>query len=423
MKYSAVFFALIICSTVNGQSITKRALFLGNSYTYVNNLPQMVEDAASSTGDILLFDSNTPGSYTLQGHSTNVTSLAKIAVGNWDYVVLQEQSQLPSFPDSQVQTDVFPYAHILDSLINADNQCAETVFYMTWGRKNGDASNCASWPPVCTYSGMDSLLNLRYRMIADSNNAVVSPVGAVWKYIRENFPLIDLYQTDESHPTVAGTYAAACCFYTSFFRKDPSLIIFNSSLSNSDAANIRAAAKLVVYDSLLNWHIGEYDPVANFTHSGSGVNQITFTNSSANATNYYWNFGDGDTSTSENPTHIYLTTGAYIVNLIAGKCGIFNSTSQTINITSSVGVNELIEDQTLIIYPNPVKQLLTINEHLPDNLTYRIFNLTGQEIQAGIIYNSEKQISVSTLPDGLYFLQLFNSNKSIDQKKFIKTAK
>lgn len=148
---------------------------------------------------------------------------------------------------------------------------------MTWGRKNGDASNCASWPPVCTYSGMDSLLNLRYRMMADSNNAIVSPVGAVWKYIRQNFPLIDLYQSDESHPSVAGTYAAACSFYTALFRKDPTAITFNSTLSTTDAANIRTAAKLIVYDSLMNWHIGAYDPLANFTYSISNGNQVSFT--------------------------------------------------------------------------------------------------------------------------------------------------
>ncbi len=135
MKYIIVFFVLISCIIANGQSITKRVLFLGNSYTQVNNLPQMVADAAISAGDTLLFDSNTPGGYTLQGHSTNAISLAKIAAGNWDYVVLQEQSQLPSFPIDQVETEVFPYAHLLDSIINAENPCGETVFYMTWGRK------------------------------------------------------------------------------------------------------------------------------------------------------------------------------------------------------------------------------------------------------------------------------------------------
>ncbi len=423
MKIIIAFVVLISCSIANGQSITKRALFLGNSYTEVNNLPQMVADVSTSTGDTLLFDSNTPGGYTLQGHSTNAISLAKIAKGNWDYVVLQEQSQYPSFPISQVEKEVFPYAHFLDSVINAKNPCGETVFYMTWGRKNGDASNCASWPPVCTYLGMDSLLNLRYRMMADSNNAILSPVGAVWKYIRQNFPLIELYLSDESHPSVAGTYAAACCFYTTLFRKDPTAITFNSTLSSSDAANIRAAAKLIVYDSLMNWHIGEYGPLANFTYAILNGNQVAFTNSSLNAISFNWNFGDGGTSTDNNPTHTYLTTGTYITQLIANKCGISDTTFQTINITIPNGVNEISQTNNINIYPNPVTTILNVKHDFSNKITYKIVSITGQEMQTGIINNSEKQINVSFLSEGIYFLQLFDDNKSLRQHKFVKSKK
>ncbi|MFA7106988.1 MAG: hypothetical protein WC154_06755, partial [Candidatus Izemoplasmatales bacterium] len=236
---------LTLLASVFAQT-SKRVLFLGNSYTSVNNLPQMITDLAASAGDNVVIDSNTPGGQTFQGHSTNSTSLQKIMLGNWDFVVLQEQSQRPSFPDSQVEVEVFPYAHILDSLINVYNSCGETMFYMTWGRKNGDADNCVSWPPLCTYEGMDSLLNLRYMMMANNENAVVSPVGAVWKYLRQNHPLIELYQSDESHPSLAGSYAAACCFYTSIFRKDPMLITNDYALPAADAANIRAAVKTIV---------------------------------------------------------------------------------------------------------------------------------------------------------------------------------
>lgn len=421
MKYRIIFFTLLICSISHGQSQIKRALFIGNSYTATNNLPQIIANMALSTGDTLLFDSNVPGGYRLKEHSTNATSLTKIGAGNWDYVVLQEQSQYPSFSDQQVQVHVFPYAHILDSIIKAKNPCAETVFYMTWGRKNGDASNCSTFSWVCTYPGMDSMLNLRYRMMANSNNAIISPVGAVWKYIRQSFPQIELYQADESHPSVAGTYAAACCFYAALFRKDPALITFNSSLSDTYAAQIRAATKLIVYDSLANWHIGEYDPSANFSYHSSAVNQITFINSSANATNFYWNFGDGDTSSTDNPAHLYLATGSHIITLVANKCGISDTTTQTINITSA-GVNEVTNTSNFIVYPNPSTTTLTISKNMSGNLSYRIFNLKGQEIQTGRIIQSEKQIPISALPNGVYFMQLFDSNKLLGQQKFIKSS-
>ncbi len=254
-------FALFFGAQANAQT-SKRVLFLGNSYTYVNNLPQITADIATSMQDTLFFDANNLGGYTLRQHSTNAVSRAKIAAGNWNFVVLQEQSQLPSFPINDVQNLVFPYATRLDSLINAQNVCTETMFYRTWGRKNGDAQNCPNFAPVCTYRGMDSLLNERYLTMANLNHAVVSPVGAVWKYLRQHHANIELYDADESHPSQAGSYAAACCFYTAIFRRNPLLIPYNYSLSAADADAIKNAVKQVVFDDFSTWHIGQYDALA-----------------------------------------------------------------------------------------------------------------------------------------------------------------
>ena len=107
----------LFAKNIKAQSV-KRVLFLGNSYTYVNNLPQLFADVAHSAGDSVIFDSNAIGGYTLQNHSTDATSLAKIMAGGWNMVVLQEQSQMPSFPIAQVQSSVYPYARQLDSLIH-----------------------------------------------------------------------------------------------------------------------------------------------------------------------------------------------------------------------------------------------------------------------------------------------------------------
>ena len=65
MKNGIALLFILICSAVSAQSHVRKVLFLGNSYTYVNNLPQLVADAATSAGDTLLFDSYTIGGYTL----------------------------------------------------------------------------------------------------------------------------------------------------------------------------------------------------------------------------------------------------------------------------------------------------------------------------------------------------------------------
>ncbi len=407
MKIIALLTSLLLCTGLYGQVQGKRALFLGNSYTAANNLPQMVADVAASAGDTLWFDSNTPGGYTLQGHSTNTISLGKITAGGWDYVVLQEQSQLPSFPLPQVQQMVFPYARVLDSIINAGNNCAETVFYMTWGRKNGDAENCPVWPPVCTYAGMDSLLNLRYRLMAADNRAILSPVGAVWRYLRQNYPQLELYSPDGSHPSAAGTYAAACSFYTAFFRNDPSDITFNPGIPAAEAYVIRAAARAVVYDSLATWHIGTMDPSADFSCTQTGNGEVAFTNLSGFADTYYWEFGDGFTSVDENPVHTYPESGVYDVMLSARSCGLSDTAVKTLSVVILNAQQEAAERETLRIQPNPATTEIRILSTKPlHGSRYTILDAYGRIHQKGILSTDNPLISIHNLKPGYYFLKL-----------------
>lgn len=128
---------LAVCLfTLNGFcQVTKRVLFLGNSYTATNNLPQIIATLAASVGDSLYSAISAPGGYTLEAHTTNANSISKIRQGTWDVVVLQEQSQLPAMPDSQVQRASFPYARYLDSMVNTHAPCCETMFFQTWEEK------------------------------------------------------------------------------------------------------------------------------------------------------------------------------------------------------------------------------------------------------------------------------------------------
>lgn len=407
---------LFLFTVLSFGQTTKKVLFLGNSYTQVNNLPLLIKNIANSTNDDIIYDSNTPGGYTLQGHSTNTTSTNKIQVGNWDYVVLQEQSQLPSFPLAQVQTSVFPYATQLNNLIKQYNTCAETLFYMTWGRKNGDASNCAGWPAVCTYEGMDDLLRERYITMATNNNAVVSPVGAVWRNLRTNNPTIELYNADESHPSIAGSYAAALTFYTTIFRKNPLNCTFDSTISSADAAIIKQAVKTVVFDNLTTWFIPNYDPLASF-NSVVNNNSVSFSNSSQNSVVYNWDFGDGTFSNEENPTHIYTTTGNFTVQLTTTNCG------KTSVITQNITINTLNDFDfnldKIKIYPNPVDAILSI-ENGAEIEKITIYDFTGKIIQTHFNNNNHSVLlNVSTLTSGIYLLKI-TSATGIVNKKIIK---
>ena len=145
---------------VYSQGDAVRVLFIGNSYTSVNDLPSMLCLISISAGKPYSYSTehaNTPGGATFEDHCTN-RSMQLIQQGGWTYVVLQEQSQLPSFPINQVERECFPYAERLVDSVYAYNPCAVPMFYMTWGRENGDQQNAQYFAPLGTYEGMDSLL-------------------------------------------------------------------------------------------------------------------------------------------------------------------------------------------------------------------------------------------------------------------------
>ncbi|MCC7302933.1 MAG: T9SS type A sorting domain-containing protein [Bacteroidia bacterium] len=256
-------FSVVCCLcflTGNAQVLTIKVLFLGNSYTYSNNLPQLIRDLAQANGDTLYFDSNCPGGYTLNNHFNDATSIAKIYSDAWDFVVIQAQSQEPSLSPVQVNITTTPYAMKIDSVIHANDSCTRPVFFETWGRKNGDAINCGAYPPVCTYTGMQDRLRSSYKLFADTCEGLMSPVGESWRKSIALNPTLNLFQGDESHPALEGSYLAACVFYEVLFGKSVMSNSFTGGLNAVTATFLQQVAHDVVNDSLSVWNIGLFDP-------------------------------------------------------------------------------------------------------------------------------------------------------------------
>lgn len=295
-------------------------LFIGNSYVYSNDLPGKLSQLALSLGKKVTVDSKVNGGYKFENHVNDPMTFTKLHAKSWDVVVLQGQSQEPSFPDSQVNTQTIPFAKRLADSVYANNVCGNVMYFMTWGRKNGDAQ----WSGINTFEKMNSRLYNAYMRMADSSNhAMVSPVGAVWAYVRANHPSIELYVPDESHPSVAGTYLAACTFYTSLFQRSAIGATYYGGLDAATAGILQNAASHVL-DSLdkFQLHAVNKPTQASFLHAQNGFS-VEVTDASIRAESIEWQFGDGNTSTLTNLTHTYNTAGQYDLKLIASsQCNI-----------------------------------------------------------------------------------------------------
>jgi len=396
-------FVVLFGSLTSALAQTTQVLFIGNSYTAVNNLPELTRQLALSLGDTLVVNSSTPGGYTFQGHTANTATQNLIAQGGWDYVVLQEQSQLPSFPPGQVASDCYPYATALVDNIRTHSPCAESVFYMTWGRENGDAQNCASWPPVCTYAGMQERLRISYLQMAQDNSAECAPAGVAWKRVRDEYPAIDLYSPDGSHPSVAGSYLVACTMFSTFFRTSTVGATFTSSLDPVTAATLQQVASSVVLDSLATWNIGVNDPVALPEHADLGAGQIAFSESSVNSTSNFWDLGDGNSSDQSAFTHTYAANGVYTVTYVAmDDCGRTDTSSFMVDVISA-GIAALNKPSISI---SRDAQGLVVNNANRDG-TLELFDMQGRKLASyAIMAGGLRHV---TAPSGVVLLWRFQT--------------
>ncbi|GAB3655584.1 hypothetical protein GCM10028791_26870 [Echinicola sediminis] len=175
---------------------TLKVLFVGNSYTYFWNLPQMVSALGADQGLIIETKKSTLGGATLKQHwegDRGLKTKQVITDGAWDVVVLQNHSK------STVDTpeEFKDYGEKFIDLVESTG--AQPLLYMTWAR---------AYNPL-----MQETISAGYRDLAKAAEVNFAPVGEVWEKARELRPDLNLFDPDGSHPSSLGTYLTACVFY------------------------------------------------------------------------------------------------------------------------------------------------------------------------------------------------------------------
>ena len=229
------------CNSLLGSGPCTRVLFIGNSYTFVNDLPTMFADLAGAGGHRVETGMIAPGGWTLANHVGSSDTLDKIKSSNWNYVVLQEQSEIPSIQQSRTQ-QMYPAARTLVS--NIRNIGATPIFFETRAHRDG-------WPEngLPNYESMQFQIDNGYLGIAQELNVAVAPVGFAWLTVRRQNPQLDLWQDDGSHPTGQGTYLAACVFYSVIFQQSPSGLTFTAQLPAETAQSLQKIAAETVLNT------------------------------------------------------------------------------------------------------------------------------------------------------------------------------
>ena len=218
-----------------------RVLFIGNSYTYVNDLPGMLARIAATAGTppAIRTDSVVQGGATLSDHWANGVAQARIAEGTWTHVVLQGQSLEALYPRD---ADFATYALQFGELVIGAG--ARPTLYVTWARAAGDS---AYDPAYGQWVGPDELQDQITDGYTDAARqlpgSILACVGEAFRVTLRDHPEIVLHQSDNSHPTVAGTYLAAGTFYVALTGAPvPPASEVPDGVSAADAEALRAEA-------------------------------------------------------------------------------------------------------------------------------------------------------------------------------------
>jgi len=228
------------CSNLQANETCTHVLFIGNSYTYVNDLPTTFVNLARAGGHKTEVGMSAQGGWMLADHVKSPDTIAKINSEKWNFVVLQEQSEVPAFQQSRSQV-MYPAARILVGDIEA--AAAKPIFFITWAYRDGLPAN-----GMPNYESMQAQIDNGYILMAQTFNIPVAPVGVAWFAARNQYPQINLWQADGSHPTEEGIYLAACVFYADIFRQSPEGLSYQANLPTDTAHDLQQVAADTVFN-------------------------------------------------------------------------------------------------------------------------------------------------------------------------------
>ena len=185
-------------------------LFIGNSYTFMNDMPDIFAAIAKSGGYNLHATTQAKPGYSLKEHAEDPQTREALQNKNWDYIILQEKSSLP-FLDPEGTTDGI--SQVMEITAAQD---AKLILFLPWAYQSGFPE-----AGLEDYQAMQSKTGEVYLELGREFGILVAPVGFAWQSALEQDPALELWSIDGSHPSLLGSYLAANTFYALIFQERP----------------------------------------------------------------------------------------------------------------------------------------------------------------------------------------------------------
>lgn len=224
-------------------------LFVGDSLTYYNDMPIIFENIAKSAQKNVYVDSITKGGYSILKMQKDIEFWSaveeKIHSKSWDVIVYQpgrNYTVMPEyFPDAP--RDEFKAAERMVKLIKKVG--ALPLQYSTFGVNKGSVTRNA-FTKVMTRREHTDLVTAYNASVAEKLRTRAVYVGEVLNLVADEYPEINLYHTDEVHPSYAGSYIVAACFYTVIFDEVPVKSAFSGELDTATAEKLKKIPEILI---------------------------------------------------------------------------------------------------------------------------------------------------------------------------------
>ena len=178
-----------------------RVLFIGNSLTYTNDLPGMLEKMSAGATRPLHCEAVTFPGVSLAFHRFVPIAAMKLKGHRWDFVILQDYSTRPLDHPEATTASVRAF---LSSIHDAD---ARPILFENWTRRN----RLETFPELKSH----------YAQISRETGVPIARIGEAWETARKRLPWFAPY-IDERHPSPMGSYLAACVLFEVFYSRLPS---------------------------------------------------------------------------------------------------------------------------------------------------------------------------------------------------------
>lgn len=222
--YKVIFLLLLIFLGINctptyatsNDISTTRILFIGNSSTYYNQMPLMVEGLAKANNINCEVKSITASSYKLTqfattGNAYNTEIVNALSKEKWDFVILQEHRE-------NIMGNLEATKNAITNLKSTiDSTGAKTILYETQADYIGNDFIIDGTSIYFDNITLQNYMTKFYFSLGNKFDCKVAPVGVNYTRCMKEYPEINLYNSDMIHPTLEGSYLAACTLFQTIF--------------------------------------------------------------------------------------------------------------------------------------------------------------------------------------------------------------